>query len=204
MSDMDTMGFKEFKSFLSTDANLNDIKKFSEKYIEYFKYKNGFFGLRTEGLRSTPAIEVDKYLSDLLDIAEQRKGILQKIVSQRVDRQHKEKQMWANLDKIAVKTVSKKGCNDFNSCACELRKIALKLVDSLGAPGEEAASILLQQAMNPCSETGALRKSKSKSKSKSKKLTQRVKKAVKSLSKQKKKNKKKKNKRSSSNALKYF
>ena len=96
--------------------------------------------------------------------------------------------MWANLDKIAVKSVSKKGCNDFNSCACELRKIALKLVDSLGAPGEEAASILLQQAMKPCSDTGALRKSKSKSK----KLTQRVKKAVKSLSKKKKKKNKKK------------
>ena len=188
MSDMDTMGFKEFKSFLSTDANLNDIKVFSEKYMDYFKYKEGFFGLRTEGLRSTPVIEVDKYLSDLLDIAEKRKTILQKKVTQRVDRLQKEKKMWANLDKIAVKSVSKKGCNDFNSCACELRKIALKLVDSLGAPGEEAASILLQQAMKPCSDTGALRKSKSKSK----KLTQRVKKAVKSLSKKKKKKNKKK------------
>ena len=188
MSDMDTMGFKEFKSFLSTDANLNDIKKFSEKYMDYFKYKDGFFGLRTEGLRSTPVIEVDKYLSDLLDIAEKRKTILQKKVSQRVDRQQMEKKMWANIDKIAAKSVSKKGCNDFNSCACELRKIALKLADSLGAPGEEAASILLQQAMKPCSETGALRKSKSKSK----KLTQRVKKAVKSLSKKKKKKNKKK------------
>ena len=82
MSDMDTMGFKEFKSFLSTDANLNDIKVFSEKYMDYFKYKEGFFGLRTEGLRSTPVIEVDKYLSDLLDIAEKRKTILQKKVTQ--------------------------------------------------------------------------------------------------------------------------
>ena len=188
MSDMDTMGFKEFKKFLSSDSNLNDIKVFSEKYMDYFKYKDGFFGLRTEGLRSTPVIEVDKYLSDLLDIAEKRKTILQKKVSQRVDRQQMEKKMWANIDKIAAKSVSKKGCNDFNSCACELRKIALKLADSLGAPGEEAASILLQQAMKPCSETGALRKSKSKSK----KLTQRVKKAVKSLSKKKKKKNKKK------------
>ena len=188
MSDMDTMGFKEFKKFLSSDSNLNDIKVFSEKYMDYFKYKDGFFGLRTEGLRSTPVIEVDKYLSDLLDIAEKRKTILQKKVSQRVDRQQMEKKMWANIDKIAAKSVSKKGCNDFNSCACELRKIALKLADSLGAPGEEAASILLQQAMKPCSETGALRKSKSKSK----KLTQRVKKSVKSLSKKKKKKNKKK------------
>ena len=188
MSDMDTMGFKEFKKFLSSDSNLNDIKVFSEKYMDYFKYKDGFFGLRTEGLRSTPVIEVDKYLSDLLDIAEKRKTILQKKVSQRVDRQQMEKKMWANIDKIAAKSVSKKGCNDFNSCACELRKIALKLADSLGAPGEEAASILLQQAMKPCPETGALRKSKSKSK----KLTQRVKKAVKSLSKKKKKKNKKK------------
>ena len=185
MSDMDTMGFNEFKRFLSRDANLNDIKVFSEKYMDYFKYKEGFFGLRTEGLRSTPVIEVDKYLSDLLDIAEKRKTILQKNVSQRVDRQQKEKKMWVNLDKIAVKSVSKKGCNDFNSCACELRKIALKLADSLGAPGEEAASILLQQATKPCPETGALRKSKSKSK----KLTKRVKKVIKSLSKKKKKKK---------------
>lgn len=197
MSDMDTMRFKEFKKFLSSDADLNDIKEFSEKYMEYHKYKDGFFGLRTEGLRSTPVIEVDKYLSDLLDIAEKRKTILQKKVTQRVDRQQKERKMWANLDKIAAQSVSKKGCNDFNSCACQLRKFALKLVDSLGAPGEEAASILLQQAMKPCPETGALRKSKSKSK----KLTQRVKKAVKSLSKKKKKKKKK---RSSTNALKYF
>ena len=96
---MDTMGFKEFKSFLSTDANLNDIKVFSEKYMDYFKYKEGFFGLRTEGLRSTPVIEVDKYLSDLLDIAEKRKTILQKKVTQRVDRLQKEKKCGLTLIK---------------------------------------------------------------------------------------------------------
>lgn len=187
MSDMDTMGFNEFRKFLSSDSNLNDIKVFSEKYMEYHKYKYGFVGLRIEGLKSTPVIEVDKYLSDLLDIAEKRKELLQQRQTKRIDVQEKERKMWANLYKIAAQSVSKKGCNDFNSCACELRKIALKLADSLGARGEEAASILLQQAMKQCPETGALRKSKSKSK----KLTQRVKKAIKSLSKKKKKKNKK-------------
>ena len=186
MNDMDTMGFDQFKSFLSTVANLNDIKVFGEKYIEYHKYKKGFLGLRTEALKSTPVEDVDKYLSDLLYIAEKRKELLQQRQTKRVDRQQKEKKMWANLDKITVQTVSKKGCNDFNSCACELRKIALKLADSLGAPSEAGASILLQQAAKPCPETGALRKSKSKSK----KLTQRVKKANKSLSKKRKRKRK--------------
>jgi hypothetical protein len=190
MADMDTMGFNEFKSYLRGTTDLNVIKKFSEKYMEYYKFKQGFIRLRTEGIRSTPPIDVVDYLDELLTIAEKRKEGLNKTAIKKKQRLDKEKIMWANLDKIAVKK-EKKGCNDFNSCACELKKAAQRLSYSLGVPGKNGAILLLRQAIKPCPETGALRKSK--------KLTQRMKKSLKSSSKPRKtkKSKAKKKKRSS-------
>ena len=73
------------------------ILKHLVRNMEYHKYKDGFLVLEQK-FRSTPVIEVDKYLSDLLDIGK-RKELLQQRQTKIIDRQ--QRKMWANLDKIA-------------------------------------------------------------------------------------------------------
>jgi hypothetical protein len=193
------MSFEELKEHIPK-AGGERIREFANNVQAYYKGDEGvFLPIR---FKAGSFANVEPYLTELLELAEKRKKTLKSKAAPIVEEARKGMQIEAALaradrvgrerDYLTKKSQSK--CSDFNSCACKLREIALKLSADLGSPvGQqgEASTLLLQKALESCpsknGSRGALRK-KSKGRSKkAKKMSKKVKRILKSLSKPTKK-----------------
>lgn len=187
------MSFEELKEHLPKASGAR-IREFADNVQAYYKDDERVFQPIRFKVGSFAGVE--PYLTELLELAEKRKKALKSKAAPIIEEARKGMQIEAALaradrvgrekDYLAKKSQSK--CSDFKSCACKLREIAIKLSVDLGTSvGKQdgAAELLLQQALESCSETGALKK-KSKGKqnktSRKSKMSKKVKRLIKSLS----------------------